>query len=72
MESFYHTLKTEMVYFQKFRTLEEATAYIIDYIRFYNSERLCKPPLKSVHSEVEIFGQTNESQEIEDEEESVQ
>jgi transposase InsO family protein len=40
MESFYHSLKTEMVYFQKFRTLEEATAYIMEYIRFYNSERL--------------------------------
>jgi hypothetical protein len=36
------------------------------------NNRMCKPPLKSVHSEVEIFGQTNESQEIEDEEESVQ
>ena len=40
MESFFHTLKTEMVYFQKFRSLAEATAYIIDYVRFYNSERL--------------------------------
>ncbi|MGB5538800.1 MAG: IS3 family transposase, partial [Gammaproteobacteria bacterium] len=40
MESFFHTLKIEMVYFQKFRNLPEATAYIIDYIRFYNSERL--------------------------------
>ena len=40
MESFYHTLKTEMVYFQKFRYLAEATAYIVDYVRFYNSERL--------------------------------
>lgn len=40
MESFFHTLKTEMVYFQKFKNLAEATAYIIDYVRFYNSERL--------------------------------
>jgi transposase InsO family protein len=40
MESFYHTLKTEMVYFQKFRHLTEAVAYIMDYIRFYNSDRL--------------------------------
>jgi len=40
MESFYHTLKTEMVYFQKFRHLMEATAYIMDYIRFYNNERM--------------------------------
>lgn len=40
MESFFHTLKIEMVYFQKFGNLPEATACIIDYIRFYNSERL--------------------------------
>lgn len=40
MESFFHTLKTEMIYFQDFRTLEEATAFIIDYIHFYNHERL--------------------------------
>ena len=40
MESFFHTLKTEMIYFQHFRTLEEATAFIIDYIYFYNNERL--------------------------------
>ena len=39
-ESFYHTLKTEMVYFQKFKRLEEAAAYIMDYIRFYNQDRL--------------------------------
>ena len=40
MESFYHTLKTEMVYFEKFKRLEEAMAYIMDYIRFYNQDRL--------------------------------
>jgi len=40
MESFFGTLKTEMVYFQKFSCLEEAVAYITDYIRFYNCERL--------------------------------
>lgn len=40
MESFFGTLKTEMVYFQKFQRLEEAVAYITDYIRFYNCERL--------------------------------
>lgn len=40
MESFFGTLKTEMVYFQKFQQLEEAVAYISDYIRFYNCERL--------------------------------
>lgn len=40
MESFYHTLKTEMVYFHKFSNLAEATARIMEYIRFYNSERI--------------------------------
>lgn len=40
MESFFQSLKTEMVYFNQFKTLEEATAYIMDYIRFYNHERL--------------------------------
>jgi len=40
MESFFHTLKTEMIYFQHFATLEEAMAYIIDYIYFYNNQRI--------------------------------
>lgn len=40
MESFFGSLKTEMVYFQNFKHLEEAVAYITDYIRFYNCERL--------------------------------
>ena len=40
MESFYHTLKTEMVYFHHFTDLVEAMAHIMDYIRFYNGERL--------------------------------
>lgn len=40
MESFYHTLKTEMVYFHQFDTLVEALAHIMDYIHFYNHDRL--------------------------------
>lgn len=40
MESFYGTLKTEMVYFQKFKHIEEAIAHIKDYIHFYNYERI--------------------------------
>ena len=40
MESFYHTLKTEMVYFQSFKNLVEALAHIMDYINFYNHDRL--------------------------------
>lgn len=51
MESFYHTLKTEMVYFQKFTHLTQAIAYIMDYIYFYNQHRLhsslnYQPPAK--------------------------
>ena len=40
MESFFHTLKTEMVYFQQFTNLAQAMAYIMDYITFYNTKRL--------------------------------
>lgn len=40
MESFYHTLKTEMVYFMRFKHLAEAIAHIMDYIRYYNRDRL--------------------------------
>jgi putative transposase len=40
MESFFHTLKTEMVYFHRFSSMEEAIAHIMDYMRFYNHERL--------------------------------
>lgn len=40
MESFFHTLKTEMVYFHRFGSMEEAIAHIMDYMRFYNWERL--------------------------------
>lgn len=40
MESFFHSLKTEMVYFQKFKSIQEATSYMMDYISFYNGKRL--------------------------------
>jgi transposase InsO family protein len=40
MESFFGSLKTEMIYFNHFKTLAEATAYIVDYIHFYNHERI--------------------------------
>jgi transposase InsO family protein len=40
MESFFHSMKTEMIYFNHFKTLEEATAYINNYIHFYNNKRL--------------------------------
>lgn len=40
MESFFHSLKTEMVYFNTFSNFIQATAYIMDYITFYNHKRL--------------------------------
>lgn len=40
MESFFHSLKTEMIYFNTFETIEEAVAYIMDYMKFYNQERI--------------------------------
>ncbi|NIT59652.1 MAG: transposase, partial [Aliifodinibius sp.] len=40
MESFFHTLKVEMIYFQQFQDITEAIAYIMDYIYFYNHKRL--------------------------------
>ena len=55
MESFFHSLKTEMVYFNHFQRLEEATAYIMDYIRFYNHERLHSGLGYQTPSECEIM-----------------
>lgn len=40
MESFFHTLKTEMVYFERFQTRQEARMKIFEYIEiFYNRKR---------------------------------
>jgi len=40
-ESFFHTLKTELVYHEDFKTREEAKQAIFEYIEvFYNRERL--------------------------------
>lgn len=41
MESFYHSLKNELVYHERYRTREEAKQSIFDYIEvFYNRQRL--------------------------------
>ena len=41
MESFFHTLKTEHVSFQNFKTRQEATQSIFEYVEiFYNRQRL--------------------------------
>ena len=40
MESFFHTLKTELIYFEKYRTRQEAMQDIIEYIEvFYRRQR---------------------------------
>ena len=40
MESFFHTLKTELIYFEKYRTRTEARASVFEYIEiFYNRTR---------------------------------
>lgn len=40
MESFFHTLKTELVYFEKYRTRREAHGSVFEYIEvFYNRVR---------------------------------
>jgi len=40
MESFFHTLKTELVYFEKYRSRQEARGDIFEYIEvFYNCVR---------------------------------
>lgn len=40
VESFFHTMKAELVHQQTFRDQIEATAHIVAYIEFYNRERV--------------------------------
>ena len=40
VESYFHTLKAELVHQQSFDNVIEATANIVRYIEFYNRERL--------------------------------
>ena len=42
MEGFFGTLKAEMFYGKKFKTLEELSNKIVEYIKFYNEERFQK------------------------------
>jgi transposase InsO family protein len=51
MEGFFGTLKTEMFYGKKFKTLEELKEKIVKYIEFYNEKRFqkrlgCMAPLE--------------------------
>jgi len=40
VESFFHSLKTELIYFVSYSTIEEAKSSIFDYIEiFYNRQR---------------------------------
>ena len=40
VESFFHTMKAELVHHRKFENCIEAVSHIIEYIEFYNRERL--------------------------------
>lgn len=41
MESFFHSLKTELIYFRRFRTRAQARREIFEFIEvFYNRQRL--------------------------------
>jgi transposase InsO family protein len=40
VESFFHTLKAELIYKRKFKTTYEVVADVMEYINFYNQERL--------------------------------
>ncbi len=40
MESFFATLKTEYFYLRDFEDVEELRAGLIDYIRYYNEDRI--------------------------------
>ena len=40
VESFFHSIKAELVHQKSFQDAIEATAHIIEYIGFYNRERL--------------------------------
>ncbi|MCW9059840.1 MAG: integrase core domain-containing protein, partial [Gammaproteobacteria bacterium] len=40
VESFFHTLKAELVHHRLFDTDIEAVAHIVEYIEFYNRDRL--------------------------------
>jgi len=39
VESYFHTLKAELVHQRSFESPVEATAHIIEYTEFYNRER---------------------------------
>lgn len=40
MESFFHTLKTELIYFESYKTTEQAKQSIFEYVEvFYNRKR---------------------------------
>jgi transposase InsO family protein len=41
VESFFHTLKTELIYFENYRTREDAKNSIFEYIEvYYNRDRM--------------------------------
>lgn len=40
VESFFHTLKAELMHHRLFKNEIDAVAHIVEYIEFYNRERL--------------------------------
>ena len=55
-ESFFHTLKTEEVYFNRYRTRAEARASIFEYIEgWYNIKRRHSTPGYKVPSQFELL-----------------
>lgn len=57
MESFFHTLKTEHVYFEHYRTREQAKRSIFEYVEiFYNRQRLHSTLGYSTPNEFEAKG----------------
>jgi len=40
MESFFHTLKTELIHHRLFENNIDAVVHIVEYIEFYNRDRL--------------------------------
>lgn len=46
MESFFHTLKTELIHFRKYRSLEEARLDIFTYIYTFYNQKLRHSTLK--------------------------
>jgi putative transposase len=60
-ESFFSTLKTELIHHEKFKTRQEAEAKIFDYVEiFYNKQRLHSTLNYLTPEEFELLNQKEE------------